>query len=83
MREDRRFPPVFEKWRGVRVDERGTSSRCPWCGSEALVKRGRLLKCKSCGVEAHRDVAGALNIGAVRNGGHVSWAVAHPSEVRA
>ena len=65
------------------VNERGTSSRCPWCGSGALVKRGRLLKCKSCEVEAHRDVVGALNIGAVRNGGHVNWVMAHPLEVRA
>lgn len=64
------------------VSERGTSSRCPWCGSEEVVKRGRLLKCKGCGIEAHRDVAGALNIGAVRNRGHVNWAMAHPLEVR-
>jgi len=64
------------------VDERGTSSRCPWCGSEEVVKRGRLLKCRRCEVEAHRDVVGALNIGAVRNGGRVNWAMAHPLEVR-
>jgi len=64
------------------VDERGTSSRCPWCGSEEVVKRGRLLKCRRCKVEAHRDVVGALNIGAVRNGGRVNWAMAHPLEVR-
>ena len=65
------------------VNERGTSRRCPWCGSGALVKRGRLLKCKSCEIEAHRDVVGALNIGAVRNGGHVNWVMTHPLEVRA
>lgn len=65
-----------------RVNEQGTSSRCPWCGSEEVVKRGRLLKCKRCGIEAHRDVAGALNIGAVHNGGYVNWAMAHPLEVR-
>lgn len=64
------------------VNERGTSSRCPWCGSEEVVKRGRLLKCKACEIEAHRDVAGALNIGAVRNGGHANWAMAHPLEVQ-
>jgi len=64
------------------VNERGTSSRCPWCGSEEVVKRGRLLKCKDCGIEAHRDVAGALNIGAVHNGGHANWAMAHPLEVQ-
>lgn len=64
------------------VNERGTSSQCPWCGSEEVVKRGRLLKCKSCEVEAHRDVVGALNIGAVHSGGHVNGAMAHPLEVQ-
>jgi len=64
------------------VNERGTSSRCPWCGSGEVVKRGRLLKCKRCGIEAHRDVAGALNIGAVHKGGHVNGVVAHPLEVQ-
>ena len=64
------------------VNERGTSSKCPWCGSGEVVKRGRLLKCKVCGIEAHRDVAGALNIGAVHDGGHVNWAMAHPLEVQ-
>jgi len=64
----------------VMVNERGTSSRCPWCGGEKVVKRGRLLKCNGCGIEAHRDVVGALNIGAVRNGGHVNRVMAHPLE---
>jgi putative transposase len=80
----RRVREVAEEY-GISVEavnERGTSSRCPWCGSVEVVKRGRLLKCKGCGIEAHRDVAGALNIGAVQNGGHVNWAMAHPLEVR-
>ena len=80
----KRIREVSEEY-GIRVkmvDERGTSSRCPWCGSSEVVKRGRLLKCKQCGIEAHRDVVGALNIGAVYNGGHVNWAMAHPLEVR-
>jgi len=45
------------------IDERGTSSKCPRCGSEKKVRKGRLYKCKECGVEAHRDAVGALNIG--------------------
>ena len=45
------------------IDERGTSSKCPRCGSEEKVRRGRLYKCKECGIEAHRDAVGALNIG--------------------
>ena len=62
------------------VNERGTSSKCPWCGSVEVVKQGRLVKCE-CGIEAHRDVVGALNIGAV-SGGHVNRVMAHPLEVR-
>lgn len=80
----RRIREVAEEY-GISVEtvnERGTSSHCPWCGSEEVVKRGRLLKCNGCGTEAHRDVAGALNIGAVHNGGHVNWAMAHPLEVQ-
>lgn len=45
------------------VDERGTSSECPKCGSRNIIKRGRLFKCKECGIEANRDSVGALNIG--------------------
>jgi len=44
------------------VKESGTSSRCPWCGSRKVKKHKRLFACLNCGVEAHRDVAGALNM---------------------
>jgi len=33
--------------------------------------------------EAHRDAVGALNIGAVHNGGRVNGVMAHPFEARA
>lgn len=64
----------------AQVDERGTSSQCPKCGSKEAVKRGRLFKCKDCGLEAHRDAVGSVNIGlAHRNGGEVvNRAVACP-----
>jgi len=39
-----------------------------------------LSGCKACEIEAHRDVVGALNIGAVHKGGHVNGAMAHPLE---
>lgn len=63
------------------IDERGTSSRCPRCESEEVIKRGRLFKCKDCRLEAHRDAVGALNISAVYNGGreHSNGLVAQPS----
>jgi len=47
----------------VEVDERKTSSICSRCRSDRTVKRDRLFRCLSCGVEAHRDAVGALNIG--------------------
>ena len=47
-----------------RADERGgTSSECPRCGSKHVTKSGRLLKCMKCGLEAHRDAVGCINIG--------------------
>ena len=60
------------------VSERGTSSKCPWCGSESVRKRKRLFKCLSCGIEAHRDVVGALNI-ALLYGEGFNWVLAHPA----
>ena len=64
------------------IDERGTSSMCPWCSGTSVTKKGRLLKCRSCGIEAHRDTAGAINIGVVF-GGRVNGVLAHPREVKA
>ena len=51
-----------------RADERGgTSSECPRCGgSKHVTKRGRLLKCMKCGLEAHRDAVGCINISSLR-----------------
>jgi putative transposase len=44
------------------VKENGTSSRCPWCHSKNVRKHKRLFVCLNCGVKAHRDVVGVLNI---------------------
>jgi len=46
-----------------KVNERGTSSTCPLCGSPAT-KRGRKLTCRNplCGASHHRDIAGSQNI---------------------
>jgi len=59
------------------VKESYTSSRCPWCGSEKVRKHKRLFKCLSCGIEAHRDVVGALNI-ALLHGEGFNRVLAHP-----
>jgi len=44
------------------VKENYTSSVCPRCGSTNAYKHKRLFKCLNCGLEAHRDVLGVLNI---------------------
>ncbi len=60
------------------VRENGTSSRCPWCNSKNVRKHKRLFKCLSCGIEAHRDVVGALNI-ALLYGEGFNRVLAHPA----
>jgi len=60
------------------VRENGTSSRCPWCNSKNVRKHKRLFKCLSCGIEAHRDVVGALNI-AILYGEGFNRVLAHPA----
>lgn len=65
------------------VDERGTSSRCPNCDSKEVTTRGRLFKCRGCGLEAHRDAVGCVNIGLAQGlelpAGVINRAVARPS----
>lgn len=67
------------------VDERGTSSVCPRCGSDNKTRRGRLFKCKDCGLEAHRDCVGAFNIGLVHGNlsreGDSNGMMTHPEVV--
>jgi len=54
-----------------------TSSRCPWCGSKNVRKHKKLFKCLSCGIEAHKDVVGALNIARLHGDGF-NGVLAHP-----
>jgi putative transposase len=42
-------------------DERGTSSRCPFCRHRHKPK-GRLWRCPACEFTGHRDVVGAVNM---------------------
>jgi len=67
---------------GVRaVEESGTSSHCPWCNSKNVRRHKRLFKCLSCGIEAHRDVVGALNISLLYGEGF-NRVLAHPAVLR-
>lgn len=66
------------------VRENYTSSICPRCGSKKAYKHKRLFKCLDCGLEAHRDVVGVLNIARVslneRDG--FNGVLAHPLLLR-
>jgi transposase len=47
----------------VRVGERGTSSSCPTCSSQNVVRHPRwVLRCRDCGEVIHSDQAGSRNI---------------------
>jgi putative transposase len=73
----------------VEVSEKGTSSRCSKCGSKKIIylgkkgKKSRGIRCEECGIEMHRDVVGAYNIGYVYTGkwpdrDNQKGVVAHP-----
>ena len=64
----------------TKVNERGTSSICPRCGSRRHVRSKRRFKCNDCGLEAHRDAVGCVNIGLAHKCAEaVNGAVARPS----
>ena len=63
------------------VGECGTSSKCPWCNSKNVRRHKRLFQCLSCGIEAHRDVVGTLNI-ALLYGEGFNRVLAHPAVLR-
>jgi putative transposase len=51
------------------VDERGTSSTCPACGSRVPKPPGRVLACPACQFTGHRDLSAAASIAARLGGG--------------
>jgi len=65
---------------GIRVKEVSeykTSSRCIRCSSENIERKGRLFRCLECGLEAHRDAIGVLNM-ANLYGGTAIRVMTHP-----
>jgi putative transposase len=46
----------------VKVDPRGTSSKCPRCGGKLLEDGYRVLRCRRCSFVGDRDVIAAINI---------------------
>jgi len=47
----------------VEINEYNTSTICPKCRSDHTYKHKRLFKCLKCGLEAHRDAVGVINMG--------------------
>lgn len=45
----------------IQIDERGTSSTCPVCGSR-VKPNNRSFKCNNCGYKQDKDVVGSINI---------------------
>jgi putative transposase len=46
----------------VKINPRGTSSKCPRCGRKLVENKYRVLRCKNCGFMGDRDVTATLNI---------------------
>ncbi|QSG16394.1 transposase [Halapricum desulfuricans] len=46
----------------METDEYDSSSECPECGSDDVVRDGDEFQCQGCGLNAHSDVAGAWNM---------------------
>jgi len=63
------------------VSEAYTSQTCPRCGSRHSLRVLRRFHCLDCGLEAHRDAVGVLNM-AARCGGYAVRPMAWPMLLR-
>jgi len=46
----------------VKINPRGTSSKCPRCGKKLFEDGHRMLRCSKCGFVGDRDVIAAINL---------------------
>nr|WP_241175376.1 transposase [Natronolimnobius sp. AArcel1] len=46
----------------TQISERDSSSECPECGSDDVVRDGDEFRCHDCKLDAHSDIAGAWNL---------------------
>ncbi|MCC6022246.1 MAG: RNA-guided endonuclease TnpB family protein [Desulfurococcaceae archaeon] len=46
----------------VKINPRGTSSKCPRCGDKLVEYERRVLSCKKCGFIGDRDVTATINL---------------------
>jgi len=65
----------------IKVSEAHTSDTCPRCRSRKSERRGRLFRCRSCRLEAHRDAIGVMNMASL-TGEKAVGAMAHPMLLR-
>lgn len=56
-----RYKAERRGWTVELIDEAWTSQMCPGCGTRNKVK-SREYRCQACGLTAHRDVVGQVNI---------------------
>jgi putative transposase len=46
----------------IKINPKGTSSKCPRCGSKLVGNGNRVLKCRKCSFIGDRDVAATINL---------------------
>jgi len=46
----------------IKVNPKGTSTKCPICGNKLIKKNYRIMKCRICDFEENRDVIAVLNL---------------------
>ena len=56
------YKAVWEGVRVVKVNPRGTSSTCPWCGFRLRTYPNGRVECPRCGYEGDRHVTACLNM---------------------
>jgi transposase len=65
FREDQRQIDYKARWEGIPthyVNPRGTSRKCPDCGSSLVELEGRRLWCPECKKSEDRDVVASKNL---------------------
>ena len=46
----------------IKINPKGTSSKCPRCGSKLIENENRVLRCRKCGFTGDRDVIATINL---------------------
>ena len=46
----------------IKINPKGTSSKCPRCGSKLIENENRVLRCRKCSFTGDRDVVATINL---------------------